>query len=80
MTVNYVQTSNIRNLGGKGVNDGLRLGDGASSKVGFFGATPIAQPLLTIVGTATATTTLNETRLGRIEALLENLGLCRTTS
>ena len=80
MPVNFIQTSNVIWLGGDARSAGIGLGPNALSKVGFFGATPVVQPVLTVVGTATATTALNETRLNRIEAVLTNLGLCRTTS
>lgn len=44
-------------------------------KLGFYGTTPIAKATVTSVGTTTATTTLNETRIGRLETALSNLGL-----
>ncbi len=78
MPVNSVQTSNIRNLGGKGEQDGMRLGDSALSKVGFFGATPIVRPSITAVGTATATTALNETKIDRLYTALRNIGIIAT--
>jgi hypothetical protein len=67
MAVNIVQTSNIRNLGGKAVSDGVRLGDTALSKVGFYGATPVVQP----------TTTAGN--LTSLEAALVTLGLIVTS-
>ena len=63
------------------------IGDGGASgtnvfqsgeKGAFFGATPIARPAITAVGTTTASTTLNETRLNRIQAALVSLGLITT--
>lgn len=59
--------------------DGLSVGQSATDKVGFFGTTPVAQPSVTWPGTATATTTLNETKVNRIMAALVNLGLIVTT-
>lgn len=59
--------------------DGVLLGQSSSDKVGFFGlTTPIARPTITAVGTTTATTALNETRITRLYAALENLGLIAT--
>ena len=76
--VAFVQTSNIKYLGGDPENDGAVLGYDASSKIGFYGATPQTQPSLTPVSTSAATTTLNETRITRIQTLLVSLGLCAT--
>lgn len=59
--------------------DGLTVGQSATDKVGFFGATPIAKPSVTWPNTGTATTTLNETKVNRIMAALVNLGLIVTT-
>ena len=59
--------------------DGTLIGQSTTDKIGFFGlTTPIAQPSLTNMTTATATTTLNELRLNRITAVLVNLGLMVT--
>lgn len=59
--------------------DGTRLGQTSTDKIGFYGlATPIARPSVTAVTTTTATTTLNETRVSRLEAALVNLGLIAT--
>lgn len=61
--------------------DGTLLGQSSSDKIGFYGlTTPIVRPVITAVGTATATTTLNETRITRLYAALENLGLIETAS
>ena len=76
--VEFVQTSNIMYIGGDQDQDGVCLGYDSGSKVGFFGATPIVQPTLTPVSTSAVTTTLNETRITRIQTLLVNLGLCAT--
>lgn len=46
--------------------------------VGFFGTTAIARPSITAVGTTTATTTLNETKIDRLYTALRNLGLIDT--
>lgn len=60
---------------------GTNLGQSATDLVGFYGlTTPIAQPAVTAVGTTTATTALNETRISRLYTAMENLNLIRTTS
>ena len=59
--------------------DGTQLGQDATvDTVGFFGTTPVVQPSITAVGTATATTTLNETKIDRLYAALRTLGLINT--
>lgn len=58
--------------------DGAQVGGSSTEKVGFFGADPIARPTITAVTTATATTALNETRILRLYAALETLGLIAT--
>lgn len=64
---------------GTGNDDGVNFGRSATDKIGFFGlTTPIVQPAITAVATATATTTINEARIGRIETALVNLGLITT--
>lgn len=64
----------IQQIGDGG--EGLQFPD---TKVGFFGATPVAQPSVTWPATGTATTTLNETKVNRIMTALVNLGLIVTT-
>lgn len=62
-----------------GSPDGTLLGQSSTDLVGFYGlTTPIAQPAITAVATATATTTINEARIGRIETALVNVGLIST--
>ena len=80
MAVNSVTTSNIRNIGGQALNDGARLGKSASSKIAFYGATPVVRTAITAVGTTTATTALNETKIDRLYSALETLGIIATTS
>ena len=58
---------------------GAQVGASSTEKVGFFGATPIVRPSVTWPNTATATTTLNETKVNRLMAALVNLGLIVTT-
>lgn len=58
---------------------GAQVGQSATEKVGFFGATPVVQPSVTWPNTGTATTTLNETKVNRIMAALVTLGLIVTT-
>jgi hypothetical protein len=70
MTIRYLADQNP---------DGTIIGTTSSDKLGFFGlATPIARPTITWVTTATATTALNETKINRLYAALENLGLIAT--
>jgi hypothetical protein len=69
MAVHYLDDGN---------DDGTVLGQSATKKVGFFGATPVVQQAITAVATATATTTINEARIARIETALVNLGLITT--
>lgn len=57
---------------------GAMIGQSATEKVGFFGATPVVQQAITAVATATATTALNETKIDRLYAALINLGLITT--
>lgn len=60
---------------------GALLGQSSSDKLGFYGlTTPIVRPVITAVGTTTATTALNETRITRLYTALENLGLIETSS
>lgn len=64
-----------------GNDDGTVFGQSATAKIGFFGlTTPIVRPSVTAVGTTTATTALNETRISRLYAALESLGLIATAS
>ena len=62
-----------------GSPDGALLGGASTDKIGFYGATTITRPSVTWPNTATATTTLNETKVNRIMAALVNLGLIATT-
>lgn len=57
---------------------GAQIGQSATEKIGFFGATPVVQQAITAVGTTTATTALNETKIDRLYAALINLGLITT--
>lgn len=63
---------------GAGSTDGVCLGQSATEKVGFFGATPVVQVAMTAVATTTATTTLNELKINRVIAALASLGLTTT--
>ncbi len=56
----------------------VKLGKAATDTVGFYGTTPIAQPSVTAVGTTTATTALNETKIDRLYAALESIGIIVT--
>lgn len=59
--------------------DGWLLGQAAADKGGFFGlTTPIVRPAITLISTATATTTLNELAIARLNAVLRKLGLVST--
>lgn len=67
MAINYV---------GDGSPDGTVVGPSTTTKLGFYGtATPVAKQTVTSISTATATTTLNETRIGRLENALVALDL-----
>ena len=59
--------------------DGVLFGQSSTDKLGFYGlTTPIVQPAITAVGTATATTALNETKIDRLYTALRSLGLINT--
>ncbi len=75
MAVNSVTTSNIRNLGGKATNDGVRMGDTVNTKIGFYGATPIVQASVAATTTTTATTTALQADIDALRTALQNLGL-----
>lgn len=63
-----------------GNDDGTRIGQSATEKLGFYGlTTPIVRPSVTWPNTGTATTALNETKVNRIMAALVALGLITTT-
>lgn len=64
---------------GDGRPDGTIIGIDATEKLGFYGKVPIARPSVTWPNTATATTTLNETKVNRIMTALVNLGIIVTT-
>ena len=57
---------------------GTRLGQSSTDKVGFWGTAPTTRPAITAVATATATTTLNETKINRLYAALRSIGLIST--
>jgi len=59
---------------GTGTPDGTVVGR-SDDLLAFYGGTPVAKQTVTSVGTTTATTTLNETRIGRLETALGALGL-----
>jgi hypothetical protein len=67
------------NVIGSGSPDGDTFGSSATEKISFYGATTIVKPSVTWPNTATATTTLNETKVNRLMAALVNLGLIVTT-
>jgi hypothetical protein len=69
MTVEYL---------GNGNSDGQVVGR-TSGKLGFFGTTPISKKSVTWPNTATATTTLNETKCNRLMAALVSYGIIVTT-
>lgn len=51
----------------------------SDDKLGFYGlTTPITKPAISIIGTTTATTALNEVAIARINAALRALGLVST--
>lgn len=60
--------------------DGVRIGQASTSKLAFYAlTTPIARPSVTWPNTTTATTTLNETKINRLKAALQAIGLIATT-
>lgn len=62
-----------------GRSDGVNLGKSTTDKIGFYGlTTPIVQPSITAVGTTTATTALNETKINRLYSALRSLNLINT--
>ena len=64
---------------GPKIVEGMTVGQSATDKIAFYGATPIVKPSVTWPNTGTATTTLNETKCNRLMAALVNLGLIVTT-
>lgn len=58
--------------------DGTQLGSASTALIGFWGATPAAQPSITAVATTTATTTLNETKIDRLYSALRTAGIINT--
>ncbi len=59
--------------------DGNLFGQNTTDKIGFYGlTTPIVQPTISLIGTTTATTALNETAIARIHAALVALKLVNT--
>lgn len=59
--------------------DGTNLGQSTTDKIGFYGlTTPIVQPSITAVTTATATTALNETKIDRLYTALRSINLINT--
>lgn len=63
---------------GDGRPDGTSLGQ-SGEKISFYGATPVAKQTVTSVGTTTATTALNETKINRLYTALTNLGIISTS-
>ena len=63
---------------GIGGTDGQVVGV-TGGKLGFYGGTAVAKPSVTWPNTATATTTLNETKCNRLMAALVSVGLIVTT-
>ncbi len=71
------KATDVEYLGGN-ASGGMCVGLSATEKVGFFGTTPVVQQAITAVGTTTATTALNETKIDRLYTALINLGLVTT--
>ncbi len=61
------------------IPEGITIGQSATDKIGFYGTAPIVKPSVTWPNTATATTTLNETKCNRLMAAVVALGLIVTT-
>ena len=62
-----------------GDSDGTKIGQSSTEKLGFWGKSPVARPSVTWPNTATATTTLNETKCNRLMAALVAVGIITTT-
>ena len=79
MPVNNVTRNNVRWLGGDPTADGVGLGKTATSKVGFYGTTPVVQPAsasqaaVTATTTTTATTTALQTDLDAVRVLANQI-------
>ena len=58
--------------------DGWQAGQSTTDKGAFWGSTPVVQPSITAVGTTTATTALNETKIDRLYSALRTIGLINT--
>jgi len=64
---------------GNGNPSGTVVCKNSTDLLGFYGiATPVARPSITAVGTATATTTLNETKIDRLYTALLSIGIIAT--
>lgn len=73
MTVNDVQTSNVRWFGGDAQNDGCGLGY-SNSKIGFYGTTPVTQrsaaaQATSLVGTASSSDVTSDVKAAIIEIM-----------
>ena len=60
---------------GDGRPDGVNMGQSATEKIGFYGATPIVQATVAATTTTTATTTALQTDVDALRTALKNLGL-----
>lgn len=58
-----------------GNDDGTVLGQSSSTKIGFYGATPIARATVAATTTTTATTTALEADIDAIRTALQNVGI-----
>lgn len=76
MSATSNSTSTVENIG-DGSTSGTNVFQ-SGEKGAFFGATPVTRPAITAVGTTTATTALNETKIARLQAALVSLGLITT--
>ena len=75
MAVNSVTTSNLRWFGGDPTADGAGVGSTSTSKVGFYGITPIVQATVAATTTTVATTTALEVDIDAIRTALINVGI-----
>lgn len=60
---------------GNATTDGACFGRDSAKKIGFYGATPIAQAAVAATTTTTATTTALQADIDAIRTALQNLGL-----
>lgn len=66
--------ADIKYIGDEG-SDGIMIGDGATSKVGFFGATPVVQQTAATAFAAGDSTNTMGAAINAINTALKNVGI-----